>query len=1226
MASIKRKSSDVVDRQSHKHTKVTPNTDALEHADSSKNKPDVKVIAKDEVSDHGEESDSEDDEENIDVHVKQTTTAQDIHIARETAELFKSNIFKLQIDELLEQIKLKDSHVLKVEKFLHKLYDMIQNVPEWKEKSILEVESFFKDKIVTVPYVDPKPIVASTKYKFNYKIPSVSLIGSFALKAGIFQPEGSSIDVLLTIPEELFDKKDFLNFRCLHKRSVYLAYLTHHLSILIKKNNLDLFLQLEYSHLNNDPLLPILKLSCKKPTEEKSNVSEYNFYKTRFSINLIIGFPNKLFDQKKLLPNKNSIRVTLEDTDITLPSTPLYNFSVLSSTTHEVYLKYLYKTKKQTESFNEACILGRLWLQQRGFSSNMAHSGSLGGFGTFEFSTLMAALLHGGGINGNKIVLHGFSSYQLFKGVIQYLATMDLCNDGYLQFFSDNDSDLSSKYIMEGFQTPTIYDKSTKVNILSKMTISSYEVLKAYAKETLIMLKNVVQDQFSNIFLTNISRLENIKYDLCYTISLNNGSSSNVVSQLISKFGPLERVKFVTLEYYLVHKITSIVKMALGDRIKLLEVELVGQKHNFPISKRKVYSNGNKNLNFDHINLKLITNGSESEKLVTRGPAHSEEPTPEAIAFKIFWGSKSSLRRFKDGSITHCCIWSTSSSEPVISNILTFVLKSHISESVHVTNEVTKQFQEQLPLPNLPASSKTSVLNLTSFYNVKKSFDDLYKIVFKMDLPLSIKSIQPVGSAFRYTSLCQPVPFAYSDPDFFQDVILEFETSPKWPDEISSLEKSKTAFLLKIHEQLTVSTGGKYKSFFTRDESVPYNIEIMTLNILTPEGFGFKFRVLTERDEILYLRAISNARNEVKIELERTFLKFTAKYQSSARHTRTIENLSHSYEFYSPVVRLFKKWLDSHLLLGHLSDELVELIAMKPFVDHAPYLIPGSVENGFLKLIQYLSNWNWKEDPLILDLTKSEDQIEDSFETSIGAGSEIDSKTMKKLSETLTLAQYKSIQSNFNNLRSGDPNGLNLQFFVASKIDPSGILYSSGIPLPIATRITALAKVALNLIQIHGLNKQTIDLLFTPAVKDYDFVVNLKTPTPLKISSGILNPTEFKNLANEQLPSSFPKNLDRLSEKMDPTFQLVKYLNMKYKNSIIFSSHRYMGVNGGEKGDRNVITALIKPLFKKPQKFKVNMNANVKPLDNELVTLNRDSIFNEIAAFGNDLVISFESN
>lgn len=1216
MSGLKRKASEVSELESDSLSKKT----LIEAEDTPLNGN----------SEGKHDSDSEDSDEADQGHMEGShntmksgsTAAQDIHIVRETAELFKSNIFKLQIDELLEQVKLKDSHILKVEKFLHMLHDMINDIPEWEEKTLSEAETFFKGKIVTIPFVDPKPDTSTTNYKVNYKTPAISLIGSFALKAGIYQPHGSTIDVLLTMPDELFEKKDFLNFRCLHKRSVYLAYLTHHLTILIKKSKLDDLLQLEYSYFNNDRLLPILRLCCKPSTHESSQ-SEYNFYKTKFSINLIIGFPYRVFEAKKLLPNRNCIRVAHNESDLSLPATPLYNFSVLSSTTYETYLKYLYKTKKQTESFKEASILGRLWLQQRGFSSKMAHCGSLGGFGTFEFTVLMASLLNGGGINGNKILLHGFSSYQLFKGIIKYLATMDLCTEGHLQFYSDTES--ASKYIEEGFQTPTLYDKTTKVNILSKMSISSYQILKMYARETLSMLNNVVQDQFSNVFLTDISKMDNIKYDLCYELLLPTTGKTNPESLLNSKFGPMERIKFITLENFLVNKITNVVKYALGDRIKLLEIELGGQKNSFPINKRKVYSTNGSHLNLDAIKIKLILNPEECEKLVTKGPKHLEDPTPEAIEFKNFWGSKSSLRRFKDGSITHCCVWSTSFSDPIISIIVNYALKKHISEGLRITNDVTKHFQELLPLPNLPGSSKTSVLNPTSFHNIKKSFDELYRIIFEMGLPLAVKSILPVGTAFRYTSLCQPVPFAYSDPDFFQDVILEFESSPKWPDEITSLEKSKTAFLLKIQEQLTSTHGVKYKSFFTRDEAVPYNLEIVLLNILTPEGYGFKFRVLTERDEVLYLRAISNAREELKPELERTFLSFTAKYLASVRHTRTIENISHSYQFYSPVVRLFKKWLDAHLLLGHLNNELAELIAIEPFVNHAPYCIPGSVENGFLKILQFISQWNWKEEPLILDLVRPDDES-DSYGGSPNSGSELDVNTIKKLSEKLTLTQYKGIQSNFNNLRHGDPNGLHLQFFVASKNDPSGILYSNETPLPIATRLTALAKVAMNLLKTHGVNKQTINLLFTPALKDYDFVVQLKTPIPLKAPSGILDPTEFKNLSNEQLPTSFPSDLSQLSEKMDPTYQLVKYLNMKYKNSIIFFSHRYTGVNGGEKGDRNVVTGLIKPLFKKPLKFRVNMDCNVEPVDDQNVKLNKSAVFHEIAAFANELVVKFEAD
>lgn len=1164
-------------------------------------------------------TDGSDDEASGDEHeVKRTksdTTSQNIQIARETAELFKSNIFKLQIDELLAQVKLNDKHILKMEKVLHKFYDMVQQIPEWKDKSLSDVESFFDNKIVAVPFADPKPSLANTNYKFGYLKPGVDLIGSFALKMGIYQPQGSNVDILLTMPKELFDKKDFLNFRCLHKRSVYLAYFTHHFSILLKKNKLDHFMSVKYSYLNNDPLLPILTVTCSKNPEHSSD--EYNFHKTKFSIKFIIGFPEGLFDPKKLLPNKNCIRLAGTQDVNDLPATPLYNFAVQSSTTFSTYLKFLYHNKKQTAAFRQAAILGKIWLEQRGFSSKTAHSGTLGGFGSFEFSMLMAALLHGGGNNANKILLHGFSSYQLFQGTIKYLATMDLCNDGHLQFSSDISSETHkhSKYIEEGFQTPTIFDKTRKVNILTKMTTNSYYMLKQYANETLGMLNNVVQDKFSSVFLINLNRIPEIKYDSCIEVKLQSDDT------LISKFGSAERIKFITFENYLTNKVSTVLKYALGKRVKYMEIKLEGKRSDFPITKRKVYSHSS-GYNFESILIQLILDTDEAEKLVIRGPEHTSELTPEAAMFKNFWGKKSSLRKFKNGEISHCCVWQSSSEVSVVTSIVDYVIKMHISERANVNNEGTKHLHKQLPLPNLPSSSATSIQNLSSFFNLKKSFDELYKILFKMELPLSIKSILPVGSAFRYTSLCQPVPFSYSNPDFLQDVVLEFETSPKWPDEIIALEKAKTAFLLKIHDKLVENYAPEYKSYFLRDESIPYNLDIATLNILTPEGYGFKFRVLTERDEVLYLRAISNARNELKPALEKTFLKFTARYQASVRHTRTIENLSHAYQLYSPVVRLFKKWLDKHLLLSHLDEELVELIAMKPFVDYTPFNVPGSLQNGFLKVLRFISQWNWKEDPLILDFVKPGTENENSGDISNG---ELTSSTLKKLSERLTLQQYKAIQSNFANIRNSDPNGVHLQYFVASRNDPSGILYSSGIPLPIATRLTALAKIATNIISTHGFNNQTIDLLFTPGLKDYDFVVQMKTPVSLKISSGIIEPSEFKNISNGA-SRSFPDDLDDMSEKMDPTLQLVKYLNMKYSNSIVFSSHKYVGVNGGEKGDVNVITGLIKPTFKKENKFRVGMDCNVKPIDEEKVILNKEAIFHEIAAFGHELITDFEVN
>lgn len=1198
------------------------NYDEDEHSNNKKLK-----VENEEVSDEQEEEETS--ETKVDTA---KVTANDMQVAKETAELFKSNIFKLQIDELVKNVQLPEKHILKMEKFLHKLYDLLQDLPDWgSEKTLEEVQEYFHDKTTTIPFADPKPIPGNTNYKFGFLKPSkVSLIGSFALKSAIHEPEGSSIDVSLEMPETLIEKKDFLNYRIIHKRSVYIAFMTHFINISLEKSGLNEFIKLSYSYKNNDILQPVLKISSVKLDNTKNSKVEklnkdFNFYKSKFTINLLVTYPENVFENKKLAPMKNAIRLNKDTTD---PApTSLYNFFILSNTYQNHYLKYLHRIKKNTESFKEAMVLARIWLKQRGFSSDVGS-----GFGAFEFSILMASLLHGGGLTGNKILLHGFSSYQLFKTTIKYIVDNDFNEDGYLQINTDfNETDksiISTKYHQDNdeFEQPTILDKYTKINILGKMTSQSYKSLKLQAKNTLIGLNDQVKDQFEAIFLNNLNKNQLLKYDMIVDVDI-----SQCLLTLNEKFTPLAKITNLSFENFLITYINDVVEKSLDERVQTFEVELLGMnKKVFDINRRRI---NHKNGSF---RLKIVLDLEESEKLVTRGPKKDDASDKTEIAeFKKHWGNKVSLRRFKDGSIVYSCVWTGSSSNSVVFNILEYILPQHLGSNLKLINSADiKLVSNHLKLPNVPGAKSQSVTNLSNFFKVKKSFDELYKIIFAMnDLPLAVRNIQPIGNAFRYTSLLQPVPFAYSNPEFLQDVILEFESSSKWPDEISALEKAKAAFMLKIHDNL-IKDNSEYKVSFARDESIPYNLEVITMNIYTPEGFGFKFRVLTERDEILYLRAIDNCRNDLKKELENTFLKFIQLYKNSVLHTRTIETLSHSYPMYAPTCRLFKQWLDSHLLLTHFPEELIELIAMQPFVDQGAYSQPGSVQNGFLKIIKFLSKWNWLEEPLILDLIKPEEfdklnENKKSTDEDLENENEISEFNLKKLSEKLTITQYKEFQTNFEETRRSNPTGLNFQFFVASRVDPTGILYSSDINLSIATRLTALSKIVMNLISQHGLNERTMKLLFSPGLKDYDFVVNVKIPKNLYSSSGILK--NFKNV--DDMINKFPEDVAEMSGLMDPTYHLVKYLNKKYGTHMIFSYQKFIALNGknlsGENKDSyNVITGLIKPLFKSgaSTKFRINLDADVKPVDDINVQLNIEAILSEICNFGFDIIDSVVKN
>jgi U3 small nucleolar RNA-associated protein 22 len=50
---------------------------------------------------------------------------------------FQSNLFKLQVDELLSEIRVKHDKMEKVERILHRLKDVLTNMPETEEQLVL---------------------------------------------------------------------------------------------------------------------------------------------------------------------------------------------------------------------------------------------------------------------------------------------------------------------------------------------------------------------------------------------------------------------------------------------------------------------------------------------------------------------------------------------------------------------------------------------------------------------------------------------------------------------------------------------------------------------------------------------------------------------------------------------------------------------------------------------------------------------------------------------------------------------------------------------------------------------------------------------------------------------------------------------------------------------------------------------------------------------------------
>lgn len=215
------------------------------------------------------------------------------------------------------------------------------------------------------------------------------------------------------------------------------------------------------SYINDDLLRPILVVS------PSGDGSELDFTASKCTIRLIPAVARGVFAARKLLPTQNCVRpAQVEGGAAKLSPTTLYNSSLLADTTYFPHLSQLHTASKSCTAFKDACILGRVWLRQRGFGGDF----SKGGFGHFEWAILVAFLLKGGGSKGHPIVSPGYSNYQMFKAIVQFLATRDLVANPLI-------FNAGEEVRIEGSKLPVLFDGSNGLNMLFKMTPWSYNLV-----------------------------------------------------------------------------------------------------------------------------------------------------------------------------------------------------------------------------------------------------------------------------------------------------------------------------------------------------------------------------------------------------------------------------------------------------------------------------------------------------------------------------------------------------------------------------------------------------------------------------------------------------------------------------------------------------------------------------------------------------------------------------
>ncbi|KAG9192224.1 hypothetical protein G6011_10958 [Alternaria panax] len=996
-----------------------------------------------------------------------------------TAESFKSNMFKLQLDELLEQVKLKyGKKEAPAENAMRTLKTIIEQIPSRDPLPIAEAEKALRSAGVVIPFPTPRP-PRDALYKLQYERPaSINATGSYPLKTATRNEEAVSIDLVVTMPKSLFTDKDYLNHRYFYKRSYYLACLAAGI-----KSSKEHKFQLSFACLNGNQLQPILTV---RPS---GNGHADDFSSSKCQINVLVALPENTFAPSKLLPNSNCVRPKGSDDEPsskTLTTTPFYNNTLQSDANITAYLKLLHGTASRAEAFKDACILGRVWLKQRGFGSQLRK----GGFGNFEWAAIMAILLQPNAGTGAQSVSSGFSSYQLFKSTLQFLSRGDLTKKPFI-FQATNIT------IPKTETAPVVFDGPRGQNVLFKMTPWSYARLRSEAKATVDMLSDSVFDHFDAAFILKTELLK-YRYDATLEIpfaSLGLDTAGDEYDQRITET---------------CRKINSTLTRALGDRITALSFTMPGEE-SWCISSQRPQEKQSRSMLVN-----FATDPANATRTVDHGP--SAENKQEAASFRKFWGDKAELRRFKDGSILESVVWSVKdASASVMEQIVLYILSKHVGEKMAESVKFSSDaFGRLIPAGQMQGQSGTA-----PFLPIMNAFSAMEKDIRDLEeLPLRLRHLRAADPQLRYSSI--DVPSAGHAP---ASVVLQFEGSGRWPDDLCAIQRTKIAFLLRLAELLTKLETGYVARVGMENPSQPAQNQAF-LDVTVAAGFTFRIRIYHDREPTLFDRQIKDkSLDSPSRESAATSLAlYKREFMQAPLHSQVLQTLCTRFLALSPAIRLTKKWFASHLLAPHFSPELIELLVIRTFLQPHPWPVPSTATTGFLRTLSWISRWDWRHVPLIVDFSTT-------FSANPAHLEDTTSKGMK--SEDLD-----RLRTRFEAWRRIDPAMNRVVLFAATNLDEEGTTWTDKAKPEkvVAARLTALAKAATQAVRAdedrvlkHINNHKDADnvqealipeSLFTPGLSDFDIVITMSPKYTLRSTRSLKNIPKFKNLDLQKVTSN----------------------------------------------------------------------------------------------------------
>lgn len=635
-------------------------------------------------------------------------TVEEIRNWKETENLYSNSLFRLQIEELVSEVKIKNKRHKNITSWLESFESTLEKLPDYniplsnikkiKKRKLSNEEAlinqlalyqqiFKPDQDLTLKFTKPESFEKFGLYENN------SLPGPHLL-----------LNINLVMPTGCFIVKDFLNNRYLCKRYYYLLYIAENLKLSNVTGNITVTFH------ESNLLLPVLKVEptgCDK------------------TIVVIYATPaQETFKATRFLPETNNMKQDVFDTNLdseVLRNNPtiLYNSSLAHDVTLSTNIQFIKETLRGQNSVQEGVKLLCIWLRQREFNV---------GIGSFTENLIVYFIVYL--FSKNKINKY-MSSYQVVRNFWNFIGTFDLENNPIS--LSD-----ASKEVLDIFKKQfnvVCLDKTGCYNVAAFLNIGIYRKVKMECQWAIKCLNDNRSNTFQQLFLKKLPFY--LHYDLIIDLS----KSLPLEDKYDIK--DTERAKYVGYEDLLIiNYISAVFQRALSKRIlnfvPRLEVDDENKLTRFLFG----------------VNL----NPEEAFSFIEIGPALNDHVA--AADFRKFWGNLSSDRRFRDGS-TNVAVYFRTNTMKGKRNIIKKILNFVTAEKLDLKNKIYYDEFDEVLISKKLVPSYPSGTNEETCLKIIQASDELGKKLRALQMSLKITGIQGISDVYNFSELFPPIPANY---------------------------------------------------------------------------------------------------------------------------------------------------------------------------------------------------------------------------------------------------------------------------------------------------------------------------------------------------------------------------------------------------------------------------------------------------------------------------------